>query len=166
MHGKTEVIKGERLGTCCLHAQLPSPAFLTLWLRPRPPDPGGWAGAGVRAGARGLGVGGGTQAQGQRRAPAPQFMVFAHPAIFILTIAADVISQALMGLNFTLNRPRVPVDDKQPALPSSAELLGGLSRHAALLLTCPPGPQQELPRDPGHTGGLGDAGSPKRRDGA
>lgn len=81
------------------------------------------------AGARGLGVGGGTQAQGQRRAPAPQFMVLAHPAIFILTIAADVISQALMGLNFTLNRPRVPVDDKHSALPSSAELLGGLSRH-------------------------------------
>ena len=91
-------------------------------------------------------------------------MVLAHPAIFILTIAADVISQALMGLNFTLNRPCVPVDDKQPALPSSAELLGGLSRHAALLLTCPLGPQQELPRDPGHTDGSGDAGSPKRRD--
>lgn len=109
-------------------------------------------------------MGGGTQAQGQRRAPAPQFMVLAHPAIFILTIAADVISQALMGLNFTLNRPCVPVDDKHPALPSSAELLGGLSRHAALLLTCLPGPHQEVPRDPGHTCGSGDAGSPKRRD--
>ena len=52
MHGKTEVIKGGRLGRCCLHAQLPSPAFLTLWLRPRPhADPGGWAGAGRAAGS-------------------------------------------------------------------------------------------------------------------
>lgn len=34
--------------------------------------------------------------------------VLTHPAIIIFAVAADAISQALMGLNFTLNSPHCP----------------------------------------------------------
>lgn len=54
-------------------------------------------GAGPRGRGAGVGPAGGAGAAGR-----------GTPAIFIFTVCAAVISQALMGLNFTLNHPHCP----------------------------------------------------------
>lgn len=59
--------------------------------------------------------------------------VLTHPAIFIFPVAAAVISQALMGLNFTLNHPHCPQQMTKALFSPAAKLLGGLQAGM-----CPP----------------------------
>ena len=78
--------------------------MLTLGAGPR----GRGAGVGPASGAGAAG-GCGEGARPEHGGGAGPTTGGAHtPAIFIFTVAADVISQALMGLNFTLNHPHCP----------------------------------------------------------
>lgn len=66
-------------------------------------------GAGPRGRGAGVGPAGGAGARPGHGGGASPTPGGAHtPAIFIFTVAAAVISQALMGLNFTLNHPHCP----------------------------------------------------------
>lgn len=61
---------------------------------------GAQAGAGTGAGGR--------RPKDEGSASPDNLWTVTHPATFIFAVAADVISRALMGLNFTLNHPHCP----------------------------------------------------------
>lgn len=56
----------------------------------------------------GLAEGRGARPRGGGGASPDNLWAITHPAISIFAVAADVISQALMGLDFTLNHPHCP----------------------------------------------------------
>lgn len=61
-----------------------------------------------------------------------------HPAIIIFAVAADIISQALMGLNFTLNYTHCPQQMTNAWLPllckAAGRALGGSTPSSSVLL--------------------------------
>ena len=101
---ETDVIKGERLRRCCLHARAPCRFCSQAPAAHRPCSGGRDAQAGQGARARPEG-GGGACPDG--------LWALTHPAVFIFALGADVMSECAFHLK---SHPAVLTDDTRPAL--------------------------------------------------